>query len=69
MAGKGLLAGILRRARTARERVEDLVSDLKRRRPENPLVEKGAVGAGTASFETDLHHSIAVEPLREDRRP
>ena len=69
MAKKSLLVEVLRRARAASERGEDLVLDLKGRRPENPRVEKGAVGAGTASFETNLDLSIVAAPPREDRGP
>ncbi len=41
-AGKeSLRDGIMARARAARERGDDLVSDLERRRPESPVVETG----------------------------
>ena len=38
---ENLRTGVMRRARAARERGEDLVSDLERRRPESALVETG----------------------------
>ena len=41
----------------------------ERRRPEKPLLGTSAVGAGTASLETNVHHGIAAAPPRKDRRP